>query len=57
MTEVFSIFYLQLNIFQIMLNEEQFFCQLASHTAAAVRIQVTSRTEQTFAGNVEGADK
>jgi len=40
-----------------MLNEEQFFRQLASHTIAAVRIQVTSRTEQTFATDVEGADK
>ena len=35
-----------------MLNEEQFFGQRASHTVAvaAVRIQVASRTEQTFAG-------
>ena len=37
-----------------MLNEEQFFHQLASHTVAAVRIQVASRTEQTFAGNRRG---
>jgi len=45
-----------------MLNEEQFFRQLASHTVAAVRIQVASRTEQTLnrrslATDVEGADK
>jgi len=46
--------HLQLNIFQIMLNEEQFFRQLASHTVAAVRIQVASRTEQMFAGNRRG---
>jgi len=37
-----------------MLNEEQFFHQLASHTVAAVRIQVASRTEQRFTGNGRG---
>jgi len=37
-----------------MLNEEQFFRQLVSHTVAAVRIHVASRTEQTCAGNRRG---
>jgi len=44
-----------------MLNEEQFFRQLASHMVAAVRIQVASRTEQIckcwqkrYAGNRRG---
>jgi len=47
-----------------MLNEEQFFRQLASHMVAAVRIQVSSRTEQIckcwqkdmLATDVESAD-